>query len=257
MNLPEDRTDPIARDDDPNFGPEQDTPLSQRQVPRATISRMALYLRELRQLQQRGIETVQSKSLGKHLGLSDSQIRRDLSVFKLSGRRGVGYNVPTLIRSIKAIMGTDRTWEVVLIGVGNLGRALCGYKGFEEQCFRLVALFDNDPEKVSTPEIVSDPDTVGQPKNGGASTHGLPIYPITSLREKVMQLKVDLAILAVPSAAAQPVAEELMKAGVCGILNFAPVTLRDLRGDIAVVNVDLALELQRLVFGVVHAQSGQ
>jgi redox-sensing transcriptional repressor len=223
-------TDPKATD--PKALPGKST--GEARISSASVSRMALYLRELRQLEQRGVETVQSRLLGSQLGLSDSQIRRDLSVFNLSGRRGVGYSVANLIASIRSIMGTDRAWDVILVGMGNLGRALSGYRGFGEQSFRLIAVFDIDPAKIST--------DIG----------GLTVQPLEDIAAVVKESKVGLAILAVPAIAAQNVADRLAEAGICGILNFASITVRPQTGAVAVVDVDLALELQRLAFAVVN-----
>ncbi len=122
-------------------------PVDSASVSSATVSRLALYLRELQEMDRSGIDTVKSKTLGHHLGLTDAQVRRDLSIFGNFGRRGIGYPVRALIRAIRQIMGTDRRWEVLLVGVGNLGRALCGYQGFGQQSFHLVALFDADSKK--------------------------------------------------------------------------------------------------------------
>ena len=206
-------------------------------VPVATVTRMALYLRELQQLQRSGLQRIQSGAIAKRLGLNDSLVRRDLSCFGQFGQRGVGYSISRLIKAIQAILGTDRSWNVVLIGSGNLGRALSGYRGFNQQGFRLVGVFDSDPKKV------------------GQQLGALTIRSLDEL-EAIVQLEgVELAILAVPASSAAEVAQRLEIVGVTGILNFAPVTVRRPGSRLTVVDVDLAVELQRLAFAVVNQKS--
>ena len=192
-------------------------------VPVATVTRLALYLRELQQLQRSGAQRIQSGAIAKRLGLNDSQVRRDLSCFGQFGQRGVGYDITGLMKAIQVILGTDRSWNVILVGAGNLGRALSGYRGFDQQGFRLVGVFDCSEEKIGS-----------------------------KLGNLVEKTKVELAILAVPAESAIAVAQRLEIAGVTGILNFAPVTVRRPNSSLTVVDVDLAVELQRLAFAVVN-----
>ena len=206
-------------------------------VPVATVTRMALYLRELQQLQRSGQQRIQSSAIAKRLGLNDSLVRRDLSCFGQFGQRGVGYSIAGLTKAIQAILGTDRSWNVILIGSGNLGRALSGYRGFNQQGFRLVGVFDSDPNKVGT--------------NLGEIT----VSSLDDLESTIEREKVELAILAVPASSAAIVAQRLEDAGVTGILNFAPVTVRSPGSGLTVVDVDLAVELQRLAFAVVNSRS--
>jgi redox-sensing transcriptional repressor len=205
-------------------------------VPVATVTRMALYLRELQQLQRSGQQRIQSSAIAKRLGLNDSLVRRDLSCFGQFGQRGVGYSIAGLTKAIQSILGTDRSWNVILIGSGNLGRALSGYRGFNQQGFRLVGVFDSDPSKIGT-------------KLGTITVSSLDDLESTVKREKV-----ELAILAVPASSAAIVAQRLEDAGVTGILNFAPVTVRSSNSGLTVVDVDLAVELQRLAFAVVNSR---
>jgi len=208
-------------------------------VPVATVTRMALYLRELQQLQRSGQQRIQSGAIAKRLGLNDSQVRRDLSCFGQFGQRGVGYSIPGLTKAIQSILGTDRSWNVILIGSGNLGRALTGYRGFNQQGFRLVGVFDCDPKKI------------------GTQIGALEIKSLDELATVVRDENVELAILAVPASSAASVTEKLEVAGVTGILNFAPVTVRRSNSGLTVVDVDLAVELQRLAFAVVNQKSKQ
>src|SRR5205085_10127033 len=117
-------------------------------IPNPAVRRLSLYLRQLESLQRTGRTTVSSKQLGESLGLTDAQVRKDLAYFGQFGHPGIGYRVDDLIGQVKRILGTDRVWSVVLVGAGNLGRALSAYKGFMSKGFQLVAVFDNDPSKV-------------------------------------------------------------------------------------------------------------
>ena len=202
-------------------------------VPKAVVSRLSLYLRELQHIQQEGSQTTSSTQLGRLLGLTDAQVRKDLAYFGQFGYPGIGYRCEELIQRIREILGTNREWPVVLVGVGNLGRALLGYRGFGRQGFKVVAAFDSDPEKILR-EI-----------------DGVPVFPLERIPEIVRSQGIRLAILAVPSQAAQGVADQLVGAGVVGVLNFAPVTL-NLPVDVAKIGVDLAMELEQLTFTVAN-----
>lgn len=201
-------------------------------VPKAVVSRLSLYLRELQHLMRDGQETTSSTQLGKLLGFTDAQVRKDLAYFGQFGYPGIGYRCDELVPAIKRILGTNREWPVALVGLGNLGRALLGYRGFGEQGFRVVAAFDVDPNKV------------------GAQIEGVPVYAIADLHRIIQEQNIRLAIVAVPAAAAQGVAEQVVQAGVEGVLNFAPVTI-SLPKEISTVGVDLAIELEQLAFSVV------
>lgn len=204
-------------------------------LPKATVTRLVLYLRELQQLSRGGLQSIRSCNLADRLGLSDSQVRRDLSYVGLLGRRGVGYSTKELIRAIRHVLGTDRRWRVILIGMGNLGQALSGYKGFKEQGFELAAVFDSDPRKV------------------GTTVHGHTTKSIDELENYVNSTRdIQLAIIAVPASQAPSIAARVNALGIQGILNFAPISVRHQSGDSTVLDVDLALELQRLAFAVVR-----
>jgi redox-sensing transcriptional repressor len=201
--------------------------------PKAVVSRLSLYLRELQRLEQSQQETISSTQLGKLLGLSDAQVRKDLAHFGQFGYPGIGYRCAELIPKIKEILGTNQSWPVAIVGIGNLGRALIGYRGFGQQGFRIVIGFDIDPSKA------------------GASIEGIPIFHLEELQEQISRWKIRLAILAVPSLAAQRVAEDIVAAGIEGILNFAPVTL-NMPPHVSCVGVDLAMELEQLTFSAVN-----
>ncbi|MCD0461744.1 redox-sensing transcriptional repressor Rex [Roseiconus lacunae] len=199
--------------------------------PRPAVGRFSLYYRELYRLLDQGQSHINSKQLGSIVNVSPAVVRRDLSNLGTIGRRGVGYQIDQLIDQIGGVLGSGQQWQVVLVGVGSLGDALLRYRGFERLGFRLVAAFDLDNQKVNQ--------TIG----------GVSILNAETMVGKLAELSPDLAIIAVPAEVALDVANELVAAGISGILNFAPTTLR-LPPGIAVVNVDLASELQRLAFSV-------
>lgn len=212
--------------------PEKPTELS-AEVPKAVVSRLSLYLRELQQLIRDGHETISSTQLGNRLGFTDAQIRKDLAYFGQFGYPGIGYRCQELVSQIKRILGTDRDWSVALVGLGNLGQALIRHRGFLKQGFRIVAGFDVDPEKINT------------------SLHDVPIAHLDCLDEVVAREQIRLGVLAVPAEEAQLVADRLVRAGVEGLLNFAPVTI-SVPGTVSTVSVDLAIELEQLSFAVVN-----
>lgn len=200
-------------------------------VPKAAVGRLSLYLRQLECEQKDGTATVSSRRLGESLGFSDAQVRKDLGYFGQFGHAGVGYRVAELIETIRGILGTDREWPVALVGIGNLGRALLGYRGFRRQGFRIRAVFDLDPKKV------------------GQSIEGIRVESPESIVARVTDLDIAFGIIAVPADAAQHVAERLVAGGVRGILSFAPVSLA-LPNDVSLVQVDLAIQLESLCFRV-------
>jgi redox-sensing transcriptional repressor len=200
-------------------------------LPQAVVGRLGLYYRELCRLLDSSKMSVNSIELGKLLGVSPAVVRRDLNSLGAVGLRGVGYPVPSLIDTIGRALGSGMHWRVILLGVGSLGDALLRYRGFERLGFQLVAAFDASPDKI------------------GRETGGLVVSDISELEAKIAQVRPELAILAVPAEQALEMSARLVAAGVTGILNFAPITLQ-FTGGVAVVNVDLASELQRLAFSV-------
>jgi redox-sensing transcriptional repressor len=198
---------------------------------RASAARFSLYLRCLEGWQRDERETASSRDLADALGLGDAQIRKDLAYFGNLGRRGVGYRVTDLIAAIRTALGIDREWRAVLVGAGNLARALLHYRGFADRGFQIVGLFDADERKV------------------GQRVEGLEVLSMSELTRRAKALNIDLGIVAVPSESAQIVGEALAEAGVRGVLNFAPAVLR-LPEGIAVVNVDVTIQLEQLAFQV-------
>jgi len=203
-------------------------------IPAPAVKRLSLYLRQLESILRTDQKTISSKQLGASLKLTDAQVRKDLAYFGQFGSPGVGYEVEDLVRRLRRILGTDRVWNVLLVGLGNLGSALTAYRGFEKKGFRLVAVFDADPAKIGRPV----------PRMPDVAVRGL-----DDLQETVRRFDIQLAIVAVPAEAGQWVADRLQAAGIRGILNFAPVTLTT-TPDVAISSVDLAVQLEQLSFRV-------
>jgi redox-sensing transcriptional repressor len=203
-------------------------------VPAPTVRRLSLYLRELEAMQEEGKATVSSKELGEALSLTDAQVRKDLACFGQFGQPGIGYQVSDLVGRVRGILGADRPRNVVLVGAGQLGTALTRHKGFGDKGFRLVAVFDGDAERIGR---AAGPDLE------------LVIRSMDELDSVVAEHKVRLGIICVPATSAQEVADRLTKAGVKGLMNFAPVTLKVPEG-VAVTGVDLAVQLEQVSFQV-------
>jgi len=195
-----------------------------------------MYLRHLEHLAQVGVDHISSQKLADPLHVGAAQIRRDLALFGQFGKPGIGYGVEPLIHQLRLVLGTHEPWNVVVVGAGQLGRALLRYAVFPRRGFRLVAAFDVAAEKV------------------GMKVGPIVVRHLDELAKVVRRDHVKLAILAVPAQAAQPTANLLHEAGVQGILNFAPAAL-ELPGEIAVSHVDLAAHLERLSFEVSHVRS--
>jgi redox-sensing transcriptional repressor len=202
---------------------------------RAAIGRFSLYLRHLAQFARDGMQTVASGRLAKALGLTAAQVRKDLAFLGSLGHRGVGYPIDELNAALRKRLGIDRTWKVAVVGVGNLARALLRYRGFAQQGFRIVALFDADPAQI------------------GRKLEGLEVHAAQTMSRVIAQTGAELALLTVPAEAAQAVADDLVAAGIRGILNFAPVVLR-LPAQVSLVAVDLAIQLEQLTF-LVHLRT--
>jgi redox-sensing transcriptional repressor len=206
-------------------------------APKAVVGRVSLYLRQLESFQRQGRTTVSSSQLGAALAINNAQVRKDLAFFGQFGYPGIGYRIEELIAALRRILGIDRDWPLALVGLGNLGRALLKYRGFRSRGFHIVALFDNDPDKV------------------GQTFDGLTVEPIEGLRKAVTARNVTMAVLSVPAEAAQRVADQLVACGILGILNFAPVAL-SVPPSVSVVAVDLSVQLEHLAYKVQNTQGG-
>ena len=199
------------------------------QIPRKTIYRLSIYHRCLRRLVENDVETVSSTSLAKAAGVNPSQLRRDLGYLGTFGTRGLGYPVGELADAIREVLGRENLQPVVLVGVGNLGSALLRYDGFQKEGFEVVGAFDAAPEAVVIPGIE------------------VPVYHVDEMSTFIAKHKVKMAVLSVPAANAQEVRNELVDAGIQGILSFSPTVLQ-VPVSVTVNSVDLALELEQVSF---------
>ena len=198
-------------------------------IPRKTIYRLSIYLRCLARLRENGIGTVSSEALAQAAGVKPTQLRKDLAYFGTFGTRGLGYDVADLSKKIADELGTSRLQPVVLVGAGHLGLALLSYRGFGKEGFEIVAAFDADPRRQRDKKVRQ------------------PILGMNKLPEFVRENGVKMSILTVPAAAAQEVANQLVAAGVVGILNFAPIPL-SVPEEVMVNHVNLAIELENLSY---------
>ena len=198
-------------------------------IPRKTIYRLSIYLRCLARLKENGIGTVSSEALAQAAGVKPTQLRKDLAYFGTFGTRGLGYDVAELSLKISDELGTSSLQPVILVGVGNLGLALLSYRGFEKEGFEIIAAFDAAPKRKRDKELKQ------------------PLLGMEELKSFCHKHGVKMAILSVPAAAAQAVANQLIEAGVTGILNFSPIVLA-VPEDVMVNNVNLAIELENLSY---------
>lgn len=200
-------------------------------VPEATVTRLSVYSRFLERLDQNGVTTVSSGEIADGVGVSPAQVRKDLAYFGEFGTRGVGYNVKDLMRYTLKILGLDRHWSLILVGAGNLGFALCTYKGFNMRGFSIVSVFDDDLTKI------------------GKKINEMEVLPLERMPEFIEKHNVKIGIIAIPPNGAQEVADIMVNNGIQAILNFAPVAL-NVPDHIEVRNVDLSVKLEILTFNL-------
>jgi redox-sensing transcriptional repressor len=201
-------------------------------IPMDTINRLSIYLRNLDELMTNDVEVISSERLAKQCGVNPAQIRKDLAYFGEFGVRGVGYRVKDLYSQIKEILGLNRPWNMALFGVGNLGSALIRHANFLKHGYRFVAAFDLDPEKI-----------------GKRLPNGLVIEHVDRFEELVKERNVEMGIIVVPPASAQSVANQLILAGINGILNFSPVQIQ-VPDCCRVENVDFSIKLDNLAYHI-------
>ncbi len=199
-----------------------------RSIPEETRTRLFLYLRELRCLQKKGICTIPSQRLAEACHVKSSTVRKDLSYFGEFGVRGVGYEVDGLTNELRSILNLDQIVKVALVGVGNLGKALLGFPGLEDEGFKIVAAFDADERKI------------------GQKIDRVTVEDASRMEERIEAQDIRVAIMAVPASEAPAVAQRLAEANVNAILSFAPCEL-NIPPDIKISCVDLASEMARLV----------
>ena len=203
-------------------------------ISRATIDRLPLYFRTLRLVQDEGLDIISSDELGRRLGITPEQIRKDLASFGQFGKKGVGYYVNELKRNVGHILGLDHHLNIAVVGIGHLGVALANYQNFVVLGFNLVALFDQDPHVI------------------GTVVNHVKVEDSRNLKKIVRERNIHIGIIAVPAAFAQGVADELVEAGVQGIWNFAPIKMHVPEG-LPIVNEDLSIGLSSLSYYLTRA----
>ncbi len=198
-------------------------------IPDIVVGRLPLYLRTLQTMAHQGRQVTSSQELGEYLGISAAQIRKDLSQFGEFGKQGTGYNIPFLIDQLSEILNVNRTWEIAIVGVGDIGHAVARYQGFANRGFIVSMIFDSDPSKI------------------GQMVGEFVVQDAANLIEKVRSAGIKVAMITVPADSAQNVAEKLIKGGVRAILNYAPITL-NIPADVKVQHIDPAVHLQRMTY---------
>lgn len=198
-------------------------------IPDIIVSRLPLYLRSLQRMNEETRKVTSSQELGERLGISAAQIRKDLSQFGEFGKQGTGYNINFLIEQLCIILHVDQEWDVAVIGAGDIGNAVARYKGFKNRGFRVVMIFDDDPDKIGT--------QIGE----------FTVSDANDLTESIRNAQIQVAMIAVPGSNAQNVADRLVEAGIKAILNYAPINL-NVPEDVNVQYIDPSIHLQRMTY---------
>lgn len=199
----------------------------------AVVKRLPAYYRHLQELEKEGVNQISSRDLGERMGLTASQIRQDINSFGGEGRQGYGYSVSGMRKHIGHVLGVDRQHRMIIVGAGNIGRAIAGAGSFPQIGFETAAIFDSDSQKI------------------GEMIHGIPVQDIAELERFVSEQPVDIAVLAVPADMAQGIAQRLYDKGVKGFWNFTPVDIKLPRGAV-VENVHLDESLEVLSFRILQ-----
>ena len=205
--------------------------MNKGRIPKETISRLPIYLRTLNRILLKGHSTISSGELAAIVAMSPAKIRKDLSYFGKFGTRGVGYEVKPLIARIREILNLDKRWKIALVGVGNVGSAILSHPGFNQGCFKIDLVFDDDPSLI------------------GTEISGQEVHDSSDITQLVKKESIKVGIIAVPDEKAHRVADQLIKAGVTGIINFAPVAL-DAGNGVKIYQIDITTELSRLTYHI-------
>lgn len=200
-----------------------------QKISESTINRLSTYYRTLSRLIEQGIDTISSEKIADINNITSAQVRKDLSFFGSFGKRGLGYRTDMLKNEIETILGIDKKWNIALVGVGNIGKALVDYSEFKTQGFYIKALFDNDPKKV------------------GSKVGSHVIHHIDNICHVSKKKNIEIAVIAVPAKKAQAVVDSMVKCGVQAFLNFAPITIKVLP-EIVVKNENMSMELEALSY---------
>jgi len=203
--------------------------MAEKEIPNVIIGRLPVYLRALRHIQAQGQQTTSSQELGEMVGVSAAQIRKDLSQFGEFGKQGTGYNIAFLVDKLREILKVDRVWDVVVVGMGDMGHAIARYQGFANRGFRVVMVFDNNPALIDQ--------KVGE----------FVIRDAQVMVRAIHEAGIKVAMLTVPASAAQSVANQLVEAGIKAILNYAPISLNVPHG-VLLQYIDPSTGLQRMTY---------
>lgn len=203
--------------------------MSNRTIPDIVIGRLPQYLRSLQRMENENRLITSSQELAERLGISAAQIRKDLSLFGEFGKQGTGYNIRFLIEKLRSILKVDRIWDSVVVGAGDIGSALARYQGFTNRGFRIVMVFDKDPAKI------------------GTQIGNFIVQDSKYLSETVQQAGIKIGMIAVPSAEAQSVADQLIRGDVRAILNYAPISI-NVPPHVRVQYIDPVIHLQRMTY---------
>ena len=206
-----------------------------KRIADSTVRRLSVYLRFLEDFEERGLATVSSAELARLGGTTSAQVRKDLSFFGSFGKRGLGYSVPELSNALREILGLGRQWKVVIVGAGKIGAALAQYRGFRQRGFLIVAAYDTNPEKI------------------GRMLEGIEIRDMSRFEADVVVERPEIAVLAIPTEAAQSVLDRVNRAGIKAVLNFAPVQLHA-PAEVTVKTVNMAMELEGLTFALTNRE---
>ena len=209
--------------------------IPEKHIAESTVRRLSLYLRFLEQAAVRGQQTISSDTLAEDGGTTSAQVRKDLSFFGSFGKRGRGYDVAELVSQLQDILGLGREWKVYIVGAGKIGSALVSYRGFAQRGFRVLGVYDTNPQLI------------------GRMVDGVGIRSMAQLEHDAARELPDIAVLTVPAEFAQQVAERVVAAGVRAIMNFAPAPLH-VPPSITVRSVNMALELEGLAYALVHRE---
>lgn len=203
--------------------------MESKTIPDIVVGRLPVYLRALERMNEENRKVTSSQELGERLGISAAQIRKDLSQFGEFGKQGTGYSIEYLADQIRQILHLDRVWDMAVVGAGDIGSAVARYQGFFNRGLQVTMIFDSEPSKIDTqvgPFIVKDS---------------------RKMEETIRNADIRVAMIAVPSQAAQDVADQLVSAGVKAILNYAPINLSVPQG-VYVQYIDPVVHLQRMTY---------
>jgi redox-sensing transcriptional repressor len=211
-------------------------PTPERHIAESTVRRLSLYLRVLEAAAARGQQTISSDALADDGGTTSAQVRKDLSFFGSFGKRGRGYDVGELVSQLQEILGLGREWKVYIVGAGKIGAALVSYRGFSQRGFRVLGIYDNNPQLV------------------GRMIDGVGVRSMAELERDATREAPDIAVITVPAEHAQHVADRVVAAGIRAIMNFAPAPVH-VPPTVTVKSVNMALELEGLAYALVHGTS--